>query len=117
MRMRIVLAAGILAMVVGVGQAAAQERGDILKIANREAEQLGYDLSRMSVAFDEDNSQWQEYQTAHARATQTQEISEQLNGRVYQAVYYSPEKIQLGGDLWVFIDADTGDVIGTIQGQ
>ena len=116
MRVATVVALGA-ALLVGAECGWAAPQGDLLNAANREAQRLGYDLSQMHVAYDEGNAQWEEYHTAHAGSGQAQEVATSLTGHVYQAVYYQPEAEELGGDLWVFIDADTGEVLATIQGE
>ena len=115
MRVATVVALGA-ALLVGAECGWAVPQGDILNAANHEAQRLGYDLSQMRVAYDEGNSQWEEYHAAHAGG-QAKETDTSLTGHVYQAVYYRPEAEELGGDLWVFIDADTGEVLATIQGE
>lgn len=106
-----------LMLVIGAGGARAAQQDDLLNAANHEAQRLGYDVSHMSVAYDDGNTQWEEHHVAHAGTPQTHEVDQRLHGHVYQAVYYSPEADQLGGDLWVLIDAETGEVLAAVQGQ
>lgn len=40
-----------------------------------------------------------------------------LDGRDYWAVYYSLLKMGLGGDLWIFVDRNSGEVIKVIRGE
>ncbi len=88
-------------------------RSEILAIADKEAQRLGYDSEHMSISFDIDNSQWKEYVAGISQST----VAAKLNGKSFIAVYYGPMKEQLGGDLWVFIDRSSGEVIETLRGK
>ncbi len=95
-------------------------RSEILEVTDKEAQRLSYFIDEMSVSFDADNSVWQRHMKAYARLSGMTAIEtklRQLNAQDYWAVYYGPLGEQRGGDLWVFVDRQTGDILGTIQGQ
>jgi len=75
----------------------------IIEIAKSKAEELGFNLKEMTVFYDEDNQKLEEYPL--------------LSGRDYQAVYFTPKELMLGGDLWIFIDKNTGEVITYVMGE
>jgi hypothetical protein len=93
-------------------------RSEILAVADQEAKRLGYDVEQMSVSFDVYNSQWRDYLKSLEGAGGMPDIEAKLKDREPLAVYYAPMKrFQLGGDLWIFIDWNTGEVIETIRGE
>ena len=122
---------GVFALVVvlGVMSVSAAERtwtrSEILAAADAKAKELGYDVERMSVSFDVYNSGWRDYLKSIGRTDAA--IDSRLDGRTYFAVYYAPLKTRkagveladpaLGGDLWIFIDGDSGEVIYSLSGQ
>ena len=106
-------------------------REGVLRIATDKAKELGYKLEEMNVTYDDGNKKIKEHLTrsgisTYNKKTKTWEKNlpttpekeyPELAGRNYQAVYCAPKKMQLGGDLWVFIDKDTGEVIRYIRGK
>ena len=121
-------------------------RSEILAIADQKAQQLGYDVERMSVSFDYHNSKWAySNRMSPGRVTlpnpagpifgddnnsSTPKIQpttivvpiepaqdEKLIGRDLFAIYYAPLQAQNGGDLWVLFDRHTGKIITTIGGK
>ena len=115
------LATGLLALSLSSASVLAAEkswtRSEILAIADAKAKELGYDVEQMSVAFDFYNSHWHDYLRRATNFVPYPDIPAKLNDRKYWAVYYAPIKDQLGGDLSVFIDRETGETIDVIQGQ
>ena len=89
-------------------------RSEIFTIADAKAKELGYDIEQMSVSFDTYNSEWNDYLKFLGKTDR--DIDERLN-QPYLAVYYAPLKMMLGGDLWVFIDRNTGEPIYHLAGQ
>jgi hypothetical protein len=85
----------------------------------------------MTVIYDENNAKLKEHSkrsgvSIYNKKTDTWEkasasTSEKdfpvLLGRNYQAVYFAPKVQQKGGDLWVFIDKITGEIILWVCGK
>ena len=92
-------------------------RTELLAIADHVAIKLGYKVERMGVFFDFKNTHWQAYLQSRKMSGGAPDIEMKLHNRESAAVYYVPAQAQLGGDLWVFIDLKTGDVIDTLRGQ
>lgn len=93
-----------------------------IKIANEEAKQLGYDLEIMSVKATLYNTPWNEYLSKDSIDEYSVERRDKLKNRRYWAVYYylDPEKVGTrykGGDLCIFIDSTTGEIITDIRGK
>ena len=111
-----------LALVIGCGAAVAAAedkvwtRSEILAIADAEAKRLGYDVEHMSVAFDLYNTQWEQFEMQSVQNTPPPMV-QALTGRDFFAVYYGPMQAQSGGDLWVFVDRHTGEIVTTIRGK
>ncbi|MBI2095821.1 MAG: hypothetical protein HYT89_06605 [Candidatus Omnitrophica bacterium] len=90
------------------------DRNLIIQSAADQAKALGYDVSQMDVFYDEGNQKAEKYfedsgMPLHQNAT--------LLGKNYQVVYFAPKQMQFGGDLWVFVDRDTGKVITHLGGK
>jgi hypothetical protein len=93
-------------------------RSKILDIADGEAQRLGYDIEHMSISFDIYNSKWSKYLHSMKELNALPKIQDKLKDRKFWAVYYAPlRKHVRGGDLWVFIDQDSGMIITTIRGE
>ena len=92
-------------------------RSEILAIADKEAQKLGYDIERMGVSLDIDNSTWRDDLKTSEQSGAIPQIEGKLKDRHYWAVYYSPLEEQLGGDVFVFIDRDTGEILGIVRGK
>ena len=89
-------------------------RSEILAVADAKARELGYDVEQMGVSFDAYNSKWNDYLKYLGKADR--DIDERLS-QPYLAVYYAPLTMMVGGDLWVFIDQNTGKPIYHLAGQ
>ncbi|MGD9015293.1 MAG: hypothetical protein PVI33_04655 [Candidatus Omnitrophota bacterium] len=100
-------------------------RQEIMQIAINKAEELGYATEETVVVYDEgnlalkdcflregvsiydeENDEW----VPQGSSTPEAEIPS-LKNRNYQTVYFRTEELVLGGDLWILIDKDTGEVI------
>ena|SRR3989338_2810325 len=92
---------------------------EIIEVANKKAEELGYTLKAMIIIMDEDNAVWNDYisKGSFFESEYGKNLDKKLRDRKYWAVYYKPKRIQLGGDLFVFIDRDTKKVTTVLQGQ
>lgn len=91
-------------------------RSDILAIADAEAKRLGYDVDHMGMAFDVYNSLWHETAADRAPETAPADLLKKLEGRRYFAVYYSLMKEPMkGGGLFVFLDRQSGEVLGELH--
>lgn len=89
---------------------------EAIGIANREALRLGYDLSTLVVEADEENSAWDIHVAGSPNIRENQRLMEQLKNRKYWAIYYGPRKPAVGGDLFILIDATTGEIIAVDRG-
>ncbi|MCZ6623713.1 MAG: hypothetical protein O7B35_05705 [Deltaproteobacteria bacterium] len=92
-------------------------RSRILSISDQEASRLKYDVDTMSVSFNIHNSQWNRYLKSLEGIGGLPDVEDKLKGRDFWAVYYGPLKRQFGGDLWVFVDRDSTDIITVIRGE
>lgn len=89
----------------------------VLKISNKKAVELGYDIDSLKTSTDAMNTAWQTYNSKNIILKHNPELAAKLAGKKYFAVYYEPKEMQVGGDLWVFVETDTGDVIAYIVGE
>lgn len=89
-----------------------------IEIGKLELKQRGYSIENMRVEADENNSSWQKSITRDSSKLQKPIVKRlNLEEKKYWAIYYAPKDSQLGGDAWVFIDINTGEVIGVILGE
>ena len=92
-------------------------RTELLAIADQVATKLDYDVEHMGVFLDFNNAHWNAFLQSRKASGGLPDLEVKLHEREYVSVYYIPAKMQLGGDLWVFIDLKTGDVIDTLRGK
>lgn len=90
---------------------------EVMEIANKEVARLKYNIEEMKIETDEENSHWKWYISKTKLIEKNQELETKLKNRNFWAIYYEPKKNQLGGDLFIFIDKNTGEVIGLLMGQ
>lgn len=88
-----------------------------VEVANKKAKELKYDIQRLDVDLDEQNSKWNNYLATSRIKDWQPELVAPLENKNYWAVYYGPRLFQYGGDLWVFVDKKSGEVITFIQGD
>ena len=87
----------------------------VIEIAKKAARDLGFDLKKMTMEADENNTKWKKEFPSLENAPG--HIGKKVKDKKYWAVYFEPfppsdpNTVQLGGDLWVFIDANTGEVL------
>ncbi len=97
---------------------------EIMATANSEVQALGYDRKNMTTEYDIGNRKWEDYAQSESAGNlgstdgELESIMKLLKKYNFQVVYYAPKrKLTLGGDVWVFIDTDTKEVITTIRGK
>ena len=104
---------------------------EIIQIATVKAKGLGFNIEEMDILYDEENRALKEHllrkgvsiynretkEWIPASSTTPEEEYPLLTGRNYQAVYFGPKVMMKGGDLWIFIDKNTGEVITYIRGK
>jgi len=89
-----------------------------VKIAYEEAERLGYDVGNMEARVSQHNKPWNSYLSKDSADEYSCSRKDKLKGKRYWAVYYySKNPLQLGGDICIFIDAQTSCVITSYRGK
>lgn len=104
----------------------------IIRITISKAQELGYNTEDMDIIYDEDNQKIKEHLKRSGVSTYNKETKAwekdspttpeqeypELKEKDYQAVYFGPKGVGIkGGDLWVFIDRNTGEAIKYIRGE
>ncbi len=91
-------------------------RSEILAVSDAEAIRLNYNVEQKSVSFHKDNAEWWEYlKQAEAQDSSYGKIRDAVKNRDFLAVRYDDLGTPtLGGELWVLIDRETGQVFNTI---
>ena len=104
---------------------------EIMNIAVKKANALGFFKEKMSVTYDEGNEIIKEYTKNAGVSVYNKETGKwgkelsatpekrfpELIGRNYQAIYFGPEEMQKGGDLWIFVDKESGEIINCVFGK
>ncbi len=115
------------------GGSMSMTKEDILRVATQEAKKLGFSIDEMMALNPESLEEQQAYYQSiysknnilpefflkdwRKRIEALPQIGDQLKGRNYVAVYFGPKRAMLGGDLTVFIDKKTGEVITYLKGK
>lgn len=83
--------------------------------SGKKVEELGYNLDDLEVIANEQNLIW----CQHRKNVSVDfgRLDKKLESRKYWAIYYRPKKSQFGGDLFIFIDKNTGEIIDYLRGQ
>lgn len=89
-----------------------------IEIAKDRAQTLGYRVEHMLIDIDENNSTWNSYIYNNQFWKDSLEMKNKFDGRDYWAIYFSPNRLDvLDGDLWIFVDKKTYEIIFTIPKQ
>ena len=89
-------------------------RQEIVRIAGEQAKGEGIILANRNTVFDRGNKRWhRKFKTINTTMAPSYEF---LENREYQAILYSLKRSQLGGDFWVFVDKQSGEVL-TFYGE
>jgi predicted small secreted protein len=103
----------------------------IIEIAQEKVLAMGEDLAAMTVTYDVGNEMLKKHlmrvgvsqynkQTKSwdaVQGTTPEAWRPKLKNRAYQAVYFAPKQQMKGGDFWVFVDLNTGEVIDSVGGK
>jgi phage-related minor tail protein len=103
----------------------------IIEIAQAKVLATGNDLAAMTVTYDVENEMLKKHlmrvgvsqynkQTKSwdaVQGTTPEAWRPKLKNRAYQAVYFAPNQKMKGGDFWVFVDLNTGEVIDSVGGE
>jgi len=87
-----------------------------IELANKEAKNLGYNIESMKVKVTHYSTSSNEYLSDSDEEYYVVRRNK-LKNKEYWAVYYSNPKFKKGGDLCIFIDSSTGDVLTNIRGK
>jgi hypothetical protein len=101
--------------------AAESSRDKITEAAQKEAAKHGHDAGFDEISIDDDTRYW----TDHLSSLSLNNNSEQtrahaghllakLKQKQYQVVRFTPKRSMLGGSLYVFVDAETADILGIL---
>jgi len=103
----------ILFILLNIFKKKNSEKEMYYEIAKKKALSLGFTLKDSQILFDRGNVEWtttlKDLKVGNPEYAKRFDI---LNGRNYRTVkFYPKSKYTLGGVLWVFIDAETKEVI------
>ena len=86
--------------------------------AKKALRDLGYEVDKMRMAADESNSRWERYVAGTPGILESPLVRDmKLGDKRYWVLYFRPVEKRKGGDAWVFVDRDTGEIIGLIRGK
>lgn len=86
---------------------------EAIKIANEELLKQNFNVRETNIFIDENNTVWKErYLSNNKFSNNNLDIIEKLRDREYWAINYMPiEENILGGEAWVFVDKNKGEII------
>ena len=90
---------------------------EAIRIANKEVQRLKYDIDKLKIISDEKNTFWYKYISSGPILESNPDIKNKLDNRDFWAIYYGSREMRLGGDVFIFIDKNTGEIILVIQGK
>jgi hypothetical protein len=89
-----------------------------IELARTEAHRLGLDTTDMSFGADETNTRWRSYRPYTPDLDEFRQLDAKLYNRQFFAVYGAPNPraggAVFGGDIFVFIDRDSGNIIAVL---
>lgn len=93
-----------------------------IKIANKEAINLGYDIKIMDIKINRYDTPWNDYLPKDCKSEYCIERQNKLINKKYWTIYYYYKPKQSGesfkgGDLCIFIDAHNGEILTTYRGK
>lgn len=88
-----------------------------IEAAMHKADEMRYPVEAMEVVADETNAEWEKFINAGPFWEFNRELQNKLEGKKYWAIYFRSKKLQLGGDLWVFVDKEDRSIITTLKGE
>jgi len=116
------LMAGILILndVFGNGMKISNKKA--LLIAVGEATKLGYEAEHMNVEAILYKTYWNSILPKDSTSEYDLERQNKLKGKIYWAVYFYPRPsreggIVKGGDVCIFVDSTTGDILADYRGE
>jgi hypothetical protein len=103
----------VVSVVMDGCKGVAMTKNEMLSAAVKKAQELGYwnPSYAYEAVYDEGNKEWKQvWEPLREPDDETFKI---LQGRNYQAIWCRPKdwKNMLDGNLWVFFDTDTGEII------
>lgn len=93
---------------------------EIKTIAIDGAKSRGYDLSEMDISIDKDNRFWKT-SIMKKNLESSPELAKKIKGKEYIVVYLKrrskPNEIIAGGELYVFVEGKTGEILLILAGK
>jgi len=92
-----------------------------INIASIKAKSKGYNVQELDVHVSKHNTPINRHTSLLDIQGAGDDIKRKLMGRTYYTIYYSPraepDNVIKGGDIVVFVDAHSGEIIAIIPGQ
>ncbi|HNX68773.1 MAG TPA: hypothetical protein PLL75_07810 [Candidatus Omnitrophota bacterium] len=131
------IAVGVFALVManvpmnGVCAVTELSKERIIEIAKAKASAWKFKVETMTITYDDGNLELKKFlmregvsqydkQTGKwipVEGTTPERWRPKLASRDFQAVYFAPKQQMKGGDFWVFVDRNTGEVIDVVGGK
>lgn len=89
----------------------------VIEISRKHADGLGYKTAKMAMKVELKDVPWNYYLPRESDTPYVVCRRKLLAGRTYWMVSYHPVATQLGGDLAVFIDYETHEILTDYRGQ
>jgi len=132
-----IIAIGIFAFVManipinGVWAATELSKDKIIEIAKAKALAWKFNLDTMTITYDDGNMKLKKFLMREGISQHNKQTDKwipvegttperwrpKLKNRDFQTVYFAPKQQMKGGDFWVFVDRNTGEVIDAVGGR
>lgn len=92
---------------------------EAIEKGKEELKKRGYAVEDVRVRADQNNTAWQKFVAGNPLVLQTEIVKGMKleEEDKYWAIYYGRKKLIPGGDAWVFVDANSGEIIGVMLGR
>jgi hypothetical protein len=88
-----------------------------ISIANKEVERIKSQPALEVVAAKRLSNPWNDLVPKYSGDENARKLYSKLKHRTYWMISYRPRSAELGGDVIVFVDASTGEVIHVYRGR
>ena len=94
------------------------ELKEAIEKAKMELKKLGFDIDKMRITADENNTAWKDYTKKIPSVLESDNIKKmKLNEKEFWVIQFSLKEPTFGGGALVFIDISDGSTIGIILGE
>lgn len=88
-----------------------------IEIAKEEITNMGYEIAKMKMEISRHDTIFNKWLPEKSQSEYIAERQEKLKGKEYWAIYFYRKDNVLGGDVCIFVDTVTGEVLANYRGK